>query len=148
VGDVRGMRLRTAAVFLLIAAVLLMHGIPSMGSLHAGENGAAAAQHSVMAMSGEAASKVPSALSAVSEMAMGTVAESSPSDPPHGVVAHVWGACLAVLFACVVLGVAVLARLTGSGFDARAWWRTAPWTSTWCRSSRPPDLFALCVMRT
>lgn len=146
---VRGMWARGLPALLLVAAVLSMHGLPSMGAAHAGEESAVATSHSVMSMPPGAPLDVSAALAGVSAMTLDRLVGTSSSDLPHEVTVHLWGACLAVLLAGMMLvGAVILSRRGGSGLDVQAWRRLWACARTWCRPPRPPDLFALCVMRT
>ena len=146
---VRGIGARGLFALLLIAAVLSMHGIPSMGTAQADPIGASATSHTAMGMSPDAPVEMSGALAGVSAIAQDGLAGGLPSDTPHEGTAHLWAACLAVLLAGLLLvGAAVLARRRARGRDVDAGWPVAVWGMTRCHLPRPPDLFALCVMRT
>ncbi len=140
---------RALCALLLVAAVLSMHGIPSMGEAHAAEEGAGAPSHSMMGASPEAPLQVPAALAGASGMTLDLAPGTGTSDLPHEVTAHLWDACLAVLLAgLLVVGIAMLRRRRPSCPGVDACWPAASWGRTRSSVPRPPDLFALCVMRT
>jgi len=65
--------------------------------------------------------------------------------PGHGIAAHVWALCLAVLLAGLVLLGTALARMTTVPVGAPASRSRVPVRRF--RPPRPPDLSALCLLR-
>lgn len=147
---VRGLGARGLCALLLVAAVLSMHGIPSTGTARAAQNEpSATTSHTPMSMSQDAPLDVSAGLAGASAPALTRFAGTSPSNLPHDGAAHLWAACLAVLLAGMLLvGAAVLARRRGSVGEAAAGRPPSPWCLRRCLPPRPPDLFALCVIRT
>ncbi|RBY97533.1 hypothetical protein DQ237_00840 [Blastococcus sp. TF02-8] len=147
---VRGIGTRGLCALLLIAGVLSMHGIPSTGTAHAGESDSSAPMlHGVTAISLDESVGLLSGVAVASAVALEPFAAGRPSDLPHEGTSHLWAACLAVLLAGMLLiGAAVLVRRRVREREAAAIWPVVGWGLTRYRLPRPPDLFALCVMRT
>jgi hypothetical protein len=138
-------------VLLLLAAVFSVHGVQCVAADVDTGHGMTGAAHALVA----APVKAPSvgvglavASNVLAGMATGTaVVGETTGDvlPAHG--ATFWAVCLAiVLTGIVLLGVVALIRTPW----ARAVRARAPsrlWRTGWSRLPRPPDLFALCLLR-
>ena len=134
----------------VLAAVFSMHGVllvsPSAG---VGEAGAGAAQH---AMTGFPV-VVPLSDAVSAFPADPAVDALAPADDPlsdtqsgHGVGAHLWSLCLAILAGMALLGALVLRRRIAAA-DARTVAQLLCGMRRWPGLSRPPDLAALCLLR-
>lgn len=135
--------MRRLFAVLVLAAVVAMHGTPARAAAgDAGHGGA------LVDMTVAAPSALPGAhfLDQPGPLAPSGVAPASPVTPGHGVDSHVLAACLAVLLAALTL----LAAVVPTGQRARPLLRgpTVRPLSGWKVPPRPPDLFALCLLRT
>jgi len=148
----RGALVRRLGVVLVLLALLSMHGLQYLSVGPAADRPVAASvAHGVEAAT-SALGTDPVALGdglVTTVAAGGTLTESGPlmgNMPGHGVPAHVWSLCLAVLLvAFAVLGAVYGLRSTtapGGGPVSRP---RGPVRPSW--PSRPPDLSALCLLR-
>lgn len=142
--------MRRLAVFILLAAVFSMHGIPVLGADDAtGSSGNVS--HAVMVSVHHDAPVAdvapgPEPVDGAAQLASGPPGQPAPAGS-EGMDAHVWGACLAIIFA----GIALLTVIVVS--RGRSWFSTG-WTASraavtrlrWA-PSRPPDLSVLCLLR-
>jgi hypothetical protein len=132
---------------LLLAAVFLMHGAPSMATDPGADGGPPLAAHAAMVAPQDG-------LDASEATSLGSppvaVLDAQPQEGPtsHSMATHLWTACLAVLLAGVVLFAAAALHRTRlapqrRGSDGRV--RGSPSS---VGLPRPPDLFVLCLLRT
>jgi hypothetical protein len=150
------MAARLWTALLMLAAVFAMHGLQCT-SAAAQSAGVAPAHIATDALtstddhSAGATAPGPADLMAADQAVTGPPAASS-ADPghgstPHGSVEHLRMLCLAVLAA----GIAVLLAMTGARpiqLAPPALRRARTRVSEWLPPPRPPDLFALCLLRT
>ena len=138
-------------VLLLLAAIFSMHGaqyvVADAGVRHAA---VAVAQHGsddsldVGSLSG---SMVAGDQLQRSDPSLGTKAMAGQPSQSHGVAAHVWSLCLAILYAGLILlaAASLLARLAAPVRRGLA--SHVSLFTGWSRLPRPPDLSALCLLR-
>ena len=136
---------RRTWVVVLLAAVLLMHGIPAMAP---GE-GSASSSHVEMSALPDGVGPLPLAAMPGAESAAAHGEETTGRDSPsHPMSSHAWNACLAVL----LVGMALLAAAIARGLARQPLnHRTAahpPVSTPWTTPPRPPDLSVLCLLRT
>lgn len=147
-GGARGGRL---GILLLLLAVLSMHGVQYVAAAVHGP-GAVSVDRTVAAGAVTVPALAPVALGGDAGMTMApepptpSSAVTATSVPGHGIPAHVWSLCLAVLLAGIALLGAVLARgaptalVSASSSRPRGLdLRSLP--------PRPPDLSVLCLLR-
>ena len=138
---------------LVLAAVLAMHGVPLL-SVGGGADGDALASNHVMALAAPVAevaedgagfTSMPTVLpfDLQSERAHGV-----PAMPDRGSHMHMWAACLAVLLAGLTLLVSAALLRRAEVTPAGSACARPRWPRGWARMPRPPDLFALCLLRT
>lgn len=143
-----GVRSRQLAVLLLLTAVFSMHGAQyASAAVH--DPAAASADPASDAAAVAEVDPAPSAQT-TTMMALGSAAVAAAvvvgTMPDHGIPAHVWSLCLAVLLAGVALIGALVARRTGdvlvppSSSGSRGPLLSAP-------PPRPPELSVLCLLR-
>lgn len=143
------MPVRQTWVLVLLAAVFLMHAIPSLVLDPTLRPVAGPAGHSEVVSAGHGAGHMPGAPSPHLAGESAAVPDDGSSDgraPAHSPTAHAWAACLAVLAGIALLGIAVLGRWWPAGRE-----RALPRPRlhrTGATLPRPPDLFALCLLRT
>lgn len=123
----------------LLAAVLLMHGIPATA---VGER-ATPGTHGEMAAG---AGVVPTAPAAHDAPAAGD-GRTDHDSSSHSTASHAWNACLAVLLVVMALLVRLVVWRSSALPDHRAPPRL-PGAVSWVRPPRPPDLSVLCLLRT
>ena len=126
-------------ILVLLAAVFLMHGIPST----AVGNGATPGAHSEMAAGPDVVHTASAAHAAPAVDDERTDHDSS----SHSTASHAWNACLAVLLIGMALLVLLVVRRSSALPDHRA----PPGmrgSVTWVSPPRPPDLSVLCLLRT
>lgn len=135
--------MRRAWVVVLLAVVFLMHGVP------------ATAQHSVpsphVEMSADLAGPDGAGTRPVAVMAQPAAAhgaeQADHGTSSHSTASHAWNACLAVLLVGMALLVALAVRRRPALPDYPAALRLRG--SGACTAPlRPPELSALCVLRT
>jgi hypothetical protein len=121
-----------------------MHGIPSMAT----GGSSAPTSHVEMSASADSVDLLPVAALPGAESARAR--DEEPADrgsPAHSMASHAWNACLAVL----LMGVALLAVAAVRRLPA-LWGRPVALrmhgSIAWLRPPRPPDLAALCLLRT
>ena len=139
---------------LVLAAVLAMHGVPMLfagGGTHgnppASDHAMATAALVDEAMA-EPAARFASMPTWPSFDMPSEQVHGSPAMPDPDSQMHAWAACLAVLLAGLTLLVSVaVLRRTGLTKAGGAGVRPQ-WPRGWARIPRPPDLFALCLLRT
>lgn len=150
------MSARRVCVLLLLASVFSMHGVQCVAAdvdaVH-GTTGAAHASDDLSA--GALAPLMDPALAAVGDLMSGAVSGPvvlvvAADMSQNGLPLHsaAFGAvCLAALLAGVVAmaAAAFIRRAPPSRVRARA--PASPWHTGWSRLPRPPDLFALCLLR-
>lgn len=136
-------------VLVLLAAVFLMHGPPSMAA-HASPAGSAAVGASSAVAAPHAGADLLGTTAPLDHQPV-TTSDGAPREhgvPAHTAAAHVWAACLAVLLAgLALLGALVLVRRLRPilrDLTAAPLWRARSWPGL----LRPPDLATLCVLRT
>ena len=136
-------------IVVLLTAVFSMHGVllisPSGGEA---PGGAGAAQHEMAESSAaESLPDVAGVSLSGSEGALATSGEPLPAtDPGHGIGAHLWSLCLAVLAGMALLGALMVAgRLTAAIAGTAV--RLLRGIGRWPGPPRPPDLAALCLLR-
>ena len=136
------MLVRRTWIAALLAAVFLMHGIPSMAT------GGSAAPTAHAEMAGAAAVAGPSPVDVDHGPEAGPVGQSAdPGTPSHTMTTHLWSACLAVL----LMGMALLPAAFARKLTPHPVHRVASQlqdSNPWTRPLRPPDLAALCLLRT
>lgn len=127
-----------------MAAVFLMHGIPSMAAAER-STPRSGIELSSTQEGGEAAST-----SALSVVGLGVSAGEEQADhggPSRAIASHVWNGCLAVLLTgMALLAVAAVRRLPALPRHRATLRPRGP--TAWASPPRPPDLFALCLLRT
>ena len=138
-------------VLVLLAAIFSMHGaqyvVADAGLRHAE---VAVAQHGTE-------DSLDAGLLAGSMVAGDQLRQADPSPeakvmagqpgPGHGVAAHVWSLCLAILYAGVVLlAVASLIGIVAAPVRRGVASQLSMFKG-WSRLPRPPDLSALCLLR-
>lgn len=147
------MPMRRMCVLLLLAAIFSMHGAQYVAA-DAGLRHAevAVAQHGTQdpldagSLSGSmtAFDQLQQAAPSLGATAMAMAGQPGSS---HGVAAHVWSLCLAILYAGLILLAAasflgrVAAPVRRGVASHRSMFRG------WSRLPRPPDLSALCLLR-
>jgi hypothetical protein len=78
---------------------------------------------------------------------LGAKAMAGQPGPSHGVAAHVWSLCLAILYAgLILLAAASVLGLVAAPVPRRVASHLSLFTG-WSRLPRPPDLSALCLLR-
>lgn len=138
-------------VFALLAAVFCMHGVPSMGTA----GGSTSSAHSATSVVPETAAPASASAEVEHQTATSLAAAThlgsvGSSEPGHPTAAHLWATCLAVMLAgFVLLGAVVATLLRGQNTGLPR----APAAHRWLSRARagparPPDFFALCVLRT
>lgn len=142
-------------ILLLLSAVFTMHGIQYVSAdPGAGRSAAATAQHDQGMSTDDSLLLGP--LAAVDELqpAGASAATSVLADAPltknmpgHGVAAHFWSLCLAVLLAGLALLAAAMLIRWASAARALDMVRRPISRVGWFRRPRPPDLSALCLLR-
>jgi hypothetical protein len=150
------MAARLWTALLMLAAVFAMHGLQCTSAAAqsvgvAPAHIATAAPTSTDGHSAGATAPGPADLMAADQAVTGPPAAAS-ADPghgstPHGSAEHLRTLCLAVLAA----GIAVLLAMTGARLiqlASPALRRARTRVSGWLPPPRPPDLFALCLLRT
>ncbi|SDF24565.1 hypothetical protein SAMN05660662_1525 [Blastococcus aurantiacus] len=150
-----GARLWTA--LLLLGAVVLMHGLQCASADH---TGATPLLSAVTAGHGKPTDPAVTTTAAAMPVAEHTAATPAPDaagnagtaahgrsvTAPHNGAAHLWAICLAVLAA----GLALLSTLAGLRLLRLGWAAARPAFTRAAGSLptlRPPELFALCVLR-
>ena len=129
---------------LVLAAVLSMHGTPVLAAGTGAEPstlGLAAAASSSMATAPTHGTGQAGAIDESGQRPVGSHV------PGHGVDAHLWAACLAILLAGVTLVAAALRLRTGGAPLLRGPTRWSARSPCRRRVARPPDLFVLCLLR-
>ena len=147
------MRGRGLGILLLLVAVLSMHGLQYLSAGtgpsapvtanadHALDTGAVTALVlAPVVLSDDAATMV------AREGAAATSAMANGALPGHGIPAHLWSLCLAVLLAGLTTFGAAVAR-RARAVPARAPASRTRETLSRTRLPRPPDLSALCLLR-
>jgi putative copper export protein len=135
---------RRTWIVVLLAAVFLMHGIPSM----AAEQAAVPASHVGTSTAEDGVDLL--LVAAVSSADEGTGHDEEWADhgsTSHSLASHAWNACLAVLLMGMALLAAAAFRRLPSPRDRRVTSRVRG-SVGWVRPPRPPDLAALCLLRT
>lgn len=136
---------RTWIVVLLAAAVFLMHGIPSMV---AGQSSTPTSHVEMSASTGAVDVLAVAAMPGAESAAAHGEGPAEREGPSHSMASHAWNACLAVLLMGMALLVAAaFRRLPPLPPDHRVASRTGG-SIGWVRPPRPPDLAALCLLRT
>ena len=134
---------RRTRILVLLAAVL-MHGVPSMAT----EEGAAPASHvGTSASDGEMDLFPVAAVSSADEVTAHDEEWTDHGSTSHPMASHAWNACLAVL----LMGMALLAAAGFRRLPSLTERRVTPRVRGpigWVRPPRPPDLAALCLLRT
>lgn len=132
-------RVRVVWAVLVFAAVVSMHGTPAVAA-------DASAKQSTLGDVVMAASSVHGSgqLDGPDEAGPQPVESHQPG---HGVDAHLWAACLAILLAGVTLVAAALRLRKGVAPLVRGPTSWGAWSSPWRFVARPPDLFVLCLLR-
>ena len=138
-------------VLLLLAAIFSMHGAQYIAA-DAGLRHAAVAvvQHGsedpldAVSLSGSMAADEQLQQAAPS---LAATAMADQPGPGHGVAAHVWSLCLAILYGALILLAAgtLLRRVTAPVLRGIA--SHLSLFTGWSRLPRPPDLSALCLLR-
>ena len=138
------MPVRRTWIVVLLAAVLLMHGVPSIAT----EQGAAPASHvGTSALEGAMDLLPVAAASSADEVTAHDEERTDHGSTSHSMASHAWNACLAVLLMGMALLVAAAFRKPASLEDRRVAPRVRG-SIGWVRPPRPPDLAALCLLRT
>lgn len=148
----RGALVRRLGVVLVLLALLSMHGLQYLSVVPAADRPVTASVAHGIEAATSALGTDPFGLAdelVTTVAAGGTLAESGPlmaSMPGHGIPAHVWSLCLAVLLvAFAVLGAMYgLRSTTAPGGGAVSCPRGPVRPSS---PPRPPDLSALCLLR-
>lgn len=130
-------------IVVLLAGVFLMHGAPSMAT-----ELPVPAAHLGTATSDAGLDFPAAALPSADEVtAQGEERANHSSSTSHPMTSHVWNACLAVLLVGMWLLAAGAFRRLPSATDRRVTPRIRG-SIGWVRPPRPPDLAALCLLRT
>ena len=139
------MHVRRLWTVLVLTAVISMHGTPAL----VGDFAAQASTFDDAAVASPSMSMAPAQPDGMVGMLDESGHRSGESHQSgHGVEAHLWAACLAILLAGTAL-VAAAARLwKGLVAPIREPANRGAWSSRWRFVCRPPDLFALCLLRT
>lgn len=136
---------------LVLSAVFVMHGVPSLNA-PAEHAGLAQAPQALVQSSTDAPGvyaqvhdAAPSVVTPADRLTPSAIVDDSPSHP--GMAAHVWAACLAVLLLGVaLLGAHALVRGSVKAFGQQILLRGR--RTLWALPvARPPDLSALCLLR-
>ena len=134
---------RRTRIVVLLAAVL-MHGVPSMAT----EEGAAPVSHVGTSASDGGMDLLPvAAVSSADEVTAHDGERTDHGSTSHPMASHAWNACLAVL----LMGMALLAAAGFRRLPSLTERRVTPRVRGpigWVRPPRPPDLAALCLLRT
>ena len=151
------MAARLWTALLMLAAVFAMHGLQCTSAAHGAADGPGQAPAAAVAMTAPTLADGHLAAAGLTDPMAGeravpgspavAVTDAGHDTRPHGSAGHLWTWCLAVLAAGIAALLALLApRLIGLAPSAL---RRAPARARgWCTPPRPPDLFALCLLRT
>ncbi len=134
---------------LLLAAVFLMHGAPSTATEPiADRGGASLAAHTAMVapQNGVDTSSEATPLGYPPVAARDAQPQEGPTS--HSMATHLWTACLAVLLAGVALFAAAALRRTRPALQQRGSGGRVRGSPSLVGLPRPPDLLALCLLRT
>ena len=142
------MPVRRTSALLLLAVVFLMHGAPSMATDPVADGGAPLAAHAAMVapQSGVDASSEATSLGFPPVAARD--AQPQEGHTSHSMATQLWTACLAVLLAGVALFAAAALRRTRPAPQQRGSGGRVRGSPSSVGLPRPPDLFALCLLRT
>jgi hypothetical protein len=154
------MAARLWTALLMLAAVFAIHGLQCTSAAHGAADGPGQAPTAAVAMTastladghlaGAAAPSLTDSLAGqrtVPDSPAVAATDAGHDTRPHGSTGHLWTLCLAVLAA----GIAALLALLAHGLIGRAppaLRRACACARGWCTPPRPPDLFALCLLRT
>lgn len=138
-------------VLVLLAAIFSMHGAQYIAAdAGLGHAEVSVAQHGTedpldaVSLSGSMAADDQLQQA---DPSLGAAAVAAQPGPSHGVAAHVWSLCLAILYAGLVLLVAAtLLGRVAVPVPRRIASHLSLFTG-WARLPRPPDLSALCLLR-
>lgn len=139
--------MRQAGILLVLAAVFSMHGLSSLPG-YPGAAGEHVASYSAMGVDSDGMVLGPASMAAgVAEPMDGSVTTDHEDGPGHGMSAHLWSLCLAILIAgAAVVGLVLIAQappverlLAGVGRVRRP--------AELVPILRPPDLSVLCLWR-
>ncbi|SDY71870.1 hypothetical protein SAMN05661080_04389 [Modestobacter sp. DSM 44400] len=145
-------------VLLLLSAVFAMHGVQCLDgdgpatSVHAMSLSTWVPGHSTASITAEASDVSPVGVAPMNLAgpdlpASGTLDDAAHSGHPAGSMEHLWAVCLAVL--SVGLAVWLAARVARPVTTALRPSRPGRLgRASRARPRRPPDIFALCVLRT
>ncbi|SDO37515.1 DUF6153 family protein [Geodermatophilus sp. DSM 45219] len=135
---------RQTCITVLLAAVFLMHGVPSMAT----EQGAAPASHvGTSTLEGGMDLLLAGAVSSADQVTAHDEERTNHGSTSHSGASHAWNACLAVLLMGMALLVAAAVRRLSS-LESRTLVPRVRGSVGWLRPPRPPDLAALCLLRT
>jgi hypothetical protein len=164
------MATRLWTALLMLFGVFAMHGLQCTSAADGAHASGAAHTTSVVAPAAPAAvdspvAGIPTAAMATAQAGTASMAAGHPGaepaaaghptalggggygSPPHGSAGHLWTLCLAVLAAGIAVLLALLVhRLVELVSPALP--RGRAHAAGWLPPSRPPDLFALCILRT
>jgi hypothetical protein len=135
---------RRTWIVVLLAAVFTMHGIPSAV---AGGSSVPTSHVEVPASPG-GVDLVP--VGAMPGTGSATAHDAEAADregPSHSMASHAWNACLAVLLMGMAWLAAAAVRRLPAFKESRVALRMHG-SIAWVRPPRPPDLAALCLLRT
>jgi hypothetical protein len=133
---------------LLLAAVFLMHGAPSMATDPGADGGASLAAHAAMVAPQNAVDASSEATFLGSPLVAALDAQPQEGPTSHSMATHLWTACLAVLLAGVALFAAAALRRTRPALQQRGSGGRVRGSPSSVGLPRPPDLLALCLLRT
>ena len=135
--------MRRMWIVVLLAAVFLMHGAPSMAT----EQRTVPASHIGTSTSDGRVDLLPvAAASSADEVTAHEEEWTGRGSKSHSTASHAWNACLAVL----LMGMALLAATASRRLSSHTDLRVAPrvrGSTGWVRPPRPPTLAALCLLR-
>jgi hypothetical protein len=150
------MAARLWTALLMLAAVFAMHGLQCTTAAAGSTHGSGAVHAATVAPAASAADGRMTGVgltdpmpgdSAVTRSDADAPADAGRGSTPHGAGVHLWTLCLAVLAAGFAVLLALLVpRLFGLVPPALR--RARAHAAGWSTPLRPPDLFALCVLRT
>ena len=142
---------RRLCVLLLLAAIFSMHGAQYIaadaGLRHAV---AAVAQHGAedsLDAESLSGSMVTDEQLQQADPPLRAAAMAGQPDPRHGVAAHLWSLCLAIMYAGLILlaAASLIGRVAAPVLRGVA--SHLSLFKGWSRLPRPPDLSALCLLR-
>ena len=142
------MQRRPLSALLVLAAVLVMHGLPVLTADDPIHHETVVTDGVDMGMSATSATVlVQGQFDGQADNFLSGRPPVAPEMPDHQTHAHLWAACLAVLLTGITLLAAVGCLSRGALPLLRGPTARPPWWSGWSQILRPPDLSALCLLR-